>query len=320
MGLPEPVVELMSDFPDFKTPGFDMELYNRRFKEKNYVICARSNRIHYDKHWGCLSLKFALNGNEIYRTGNSTYSVNQSNFLILNLDTEYSSSIDTDTKVESFTLNFSEEYTNTFIAAVKAKTTDILDNNLDSHTKCPLFVERLYSRDALIFPVALKIHRRLNNFYQLNDEIVELFTELFCAMLDHREIINLEIGTINKAKHSTKQELYRRLQYARDFIDSCFCDPINLENIAQVACLNREYFIRQFHNYFKITPTQYLIGKRMEVAKHLLQTSEISISEVCHHVGYSDPSSFNKLFRRYFNISPSGLRIIQGGKAVMRSH
>lgn len=299
------IIELVSGFPDFKAPGFDMEIYNQRFKDKNCVISARSKRIEYDKHWGCLSLKFSMRGNEVYHVGNMTYAVNDFNFLILNHDTEYSSYIDAETEVESFTLNFSEKYTNDFFATLTAKTEDVLEHALDKKGQSSLFVERLYPKDTRIWPVASKIYTRLNNFYEITDEIAELFTQLFYEMLGHREDVKVEIENIDKIKFSTRQELYRRLNCAKDFIDSCYNKTIDLETISQVACLNREYFIRQFKNYFKITPAQYLIRKRMDAAKHLLQTTKISVSEVCHRVGYFDLSSFGKLFRRYYNFSPT---------------
>jgi AraC-like DNA-binding protein len=47
--------------------------------------------------------------------------------------------------------------------------------------------------------------------------------------------------------------------------------------------------------------------KRMDAAKLLLQTPGISITEVCQQVGYFDLSSFGKLFRRYYNLSPTDL-------------
>jgi AraC-like DNA-binding protein len=46
----------------------------------------------------------------------------------------------------------------------------------------------------------------------------------------------------------------------------------------------------------------------MDAARQLLQKSEMDISEVCERVGYSDLSSFGKLFRRYYNVSPTEVK------------
>lgn len=156
-----------------------------------------------------------MRGTEYYHTGNSTYAVNNSNFLLLNHDTEYSTHIESESEVESFTLNFSEHYTDAFFKTLVSKPADILDNNFAKATQCPRFIERLYVTDKLIYPFVGKIYNRLPHFCQLNDEVAELFAGLFAAMLQHHAAIDAEIDTIHKTKLSTRQELYRRLNYAR---------------------------------------------------------------------------------------------------------
>jgi AraC-like DNA-binding protein len=306
--MKENSVDLIAAFPDFKARGFDMKKFNQQFREKNLVISARSKRVSYDRHWGGLSLKFAIKGNEYYQTDHSKYAVNNSNFLILNKDTEYSSFIDSDTEVESLTLNFSDKFTHSFLTCLQAKPEDVLENNINKQAGSLRFTERLHPKDDLIFPYAYGIHQCLHDFDDRNDEIAELFGSLLMSLLQLNKMVLSEIDQIQKVKLSTKQELYRRLHYAKDFIDSCYNQEINLDTMSGIACLNTEYFIRQFKSHFQITPAQYLIKKRMEKARLALLSPDISISEICQEVGYSDLTSFGKLFKRYYKISPTDFR------------
>ncbi len=296
----------MSDFPDFKSRGFDMEEYNQQFREKNMIICARSKDVYYDKHWGCLSLKFVTRGNEFYQTDHSSYGVDRSNFLLLNRDTEYSSFIHSPVVVESFTLNFAEDFTRSVLAGLISKHEDLLENNINADE--PRFIERLYPRDENIFPVAAKIYERIAQIEERNEEVSELYVELLMSVLKLNRLINDEIKDVQKARQSTREEVYKRLNYAKDFIDSCFSEELTLDRISSVACMNREYFIRQFKIHYKITPNQYLIRKRMETARSRLLLTDESISNICHEVGYSDLSSFGKLFKRYFQVGPENYR------------
>lgn len=305
--MSENIIDLIATFPDFKAPGFDMKRFNQRFREKNLVIAARSKKVAYAKHWGGLSIKFALNGNEHYQTDRSHYAVNPSNFLILNKDTLYSSFIDSVDEVDSFTLNFSDTFTHTVLNSL-LKPGDALDNNIDKKYKGVRFVERLYSKDDLIVPLALRVHSCVNEFNERNDEIAELFEEIFMALLQLNKTVAGEIEKVHKIKASTRQELYNRLNNAKDFIDSCYNKEITLDNIASIACLNREYFIRQFKTYFHVTPVKYLIAKRMEAARSALLSPHASVSEVCTDVGYSDLTSFSKLFKRFYRVSPAAFR------------
>jgi AraC-like DNA-binding protein len=135
-------------------------------------------------------------------------------------------------------------------------------------------------------------------FYELMEELFRLQTET-----------NSRIRRIAKTKHSTKQEIFERLTRARDYIHSCYSNELSVDEIARVACMNAFYFIRQFRNFFGITPHQFLTQRRMEVAKALLQKNGRSVTEVCFDVGFSDASSFSKLFRRYHGFPPSARRM-----------
>ena len=79
---------------------------------------------------------------------------------------------------------------------------------------------------------------------------------------------------------------------------------LTLEKIAAIAHLNTAYFLRQFKNYFLVTPYQYIIERRLDEAKRQFETSDISVTDVCFSVGYHDLTSFIKLFKKNFSLSP----------------
>jgi AraC-like DNA-binding protein len=57
-----------------------------------------------------------------------------------------------------------------------------------------------------------------------------------------------------------------------------------------------------------ISPQQYLINYRLEKARNLLKSTNLSISEISEQVGYPDPLSFSKIFKMYYKISPTEYR------------
>jgi AraC-like DNA-binding protein len=101
-----------------------------------------------------------------------------------------------------------------------------------------------------------------------------------------------------------KMYLYKRIVQAKLFIDTHYCDSIELHNIADEASFSKFHFIRLFKTIYGNTPHQYLIKVRIENAKLLLQKN-IPVTDACFSVGFESPASFSALFKRYTNSSPS---------------
>src|SRR5471030_2523938 len=94
-----------------------------------------------------------------------------------------------------------------------------------------------------------------------------------------------------------KVYMYRRIVYAKLFIDTHFAEKIDLHNIAEEAFFSKFHFIRLFNDIYKKTPYQYLSFIRIEKAKQLLKSGQ-PVAPVCYAVGFESVSSFTSLFKR----------------------
>jgi AraC-like DNA-binding protein len=101
-----------------------------------------------------------------------------------------------------------------------------------------------------------------------------------------------------------KAYLYRRIVQSKLFIDKCFAEKIDLNNIADEAYFSKFHFIRQFKKAYGKTPHQYLTQVRIEKAMELLR-ADIPVYDVCFMVGFESLSSFSGLFKRAVGLSPS---------------
>ena len=100
-------------------------------------------------------------------------------------------------------------------------------------------------------------------------------------------------------------EIYRRLRLAREFIDDCFDQALDLEQISRQAFFSPYHFLRLFREAFQKTPHQYLTERRLEKAKELLAASDLSVTEICLIVGFQSLGSFSSLFHKNVGRSPS---------------
>ncbi|MBB5786053.1 helix-turn-helix transcriptional regulator [Jiangella mangrovi] len=92
---------------------------------------------------------------------------------------------------------------------------------------------------------------------------------------------------------------------ARDFIDRCYAEPLELADIAAAAGYSRFHLVRAFKAAYGETPGRYLQRRRVERAQELLRVADLNVTEICHVVGFSSLGSFSSLFSELVGVSPS---------------
>ncbi|MEO8711533.1 MAG: AraC family transcriptional regulator [Parafilimonas sp.] len=288
----------MNNFPDFHESRFDINEYNKTFETKNVIIHASAKNVSYANHWGPLSMKCTIKGAEHYQCNNRFYSVDENCYLILNNGQYYSSYIYSDTATESFTINFSTELLQCVLKSFSNNPDEIFE------LKYFEFIEKIYQHDprtqSLLKILYKEAAQQKPDILFITEKYYSLLENLLLQQIDVKE----EIKKIDAVKYSTQLELYKRLHYAKDFIHSCYMNAITIDTLASVSCLNTAYFLREFKKYFGITPHQYIMQRRLNAAKKLLETTSNSIAEICFAVGYEDVNSFSKLFKKNFQTTP----------------
>ncbi len=91
-------------------------------------------------------------------------------------------------------------------------------------------------------------------------------------------------------------------------IDNCMSRKIRISKICRTAGLSQNYLARLFRSHYGVTMNKYLINRRIEFARHLLECTSLPVKEIGERVGISDPQHFNKLFRKTTGKSPSSFR------------
>ena len=91
-------------------------------------------------------------------------------------------------------------------------------------------------------------------------------------------------------------------------IQTHLTQELSIVDLAQIAGMSPYYFLRMFKRSMQLTPRQYIIQQRIERAKDLLKSPELSIAEVSLRCGFSNQSHFTNVFHRVTNTTPRAYR------------
>jgi len=94
------------------------------------------------------------------------------------------------------------------------------------------------------------------------------------------------------------------LRRARDRIDRHYAEPLDLDDLARTAGISKFHFHRLFAATYGRTPAAHLSERRIERAQDLLRATNLTVTEVCHAVGFSSLGSFSARFREVVGESP----------------
>jgi AraC-like DNA-binding protein len=99
-----------------------------------------------------------------------------------------------------------------------------------------------------------------------------------------------------------------RLRSVRDRIDREYAQPLDVEALARGAHMSAGHLSREFRRVYGESPYSYLMTRRIERAKSLLDRGDLGVTEVCFLVGCSSLGTFSTRFTELVGIPPSAYR------------
>jgi AraC-like DNA-binding protein len=100
-------------------------------------------------------------------------------------------------------------------------------------------------------------------------------------------------------------DLLVHLRRARDHADRHYAQPLDLDALAAVAGISKYHFQRLFTATYGVSPAVHLSRRRVERAQDLLRATNLTVTEVCHAVGFASLGSFSSRFRELVGETPS---------------
>jgi len=91
-------------------------------------------------------------------------------------------------------------------------------------------------------------------------------------------------------------------------MDLRYADPLDLDRMAAEAGFSKFHFARAYKDVDGETPASYLTRRRIERAKDLLRSANLTVTEVCMLIGFLSLGSFSKRFSELVGMSPGAFQ------------
>ncbi len=111
-----------------------------------------------------------------------------------------------------------------------------------------------------------------------------------------------------ESKKVTRQEYLKNLNTVVEYINSNLDKKISINELAEISNLSQFHFHRIMKGLLGEPIGNYITRTRVETAALLIRYTNLEIQDIAHNVGYDKPTSLNKIFKQYYNISPTDYR------------
>lgn len=153
---------------------------------------------------------------------------------------------------------------------------------------------------------------RSEELYQIVKDMMEHNTFGMSNELRRNGQLGIFLSVIAESAAVTeKNEVDRANTYVKkavSFIQSNYCNPIKVTDVADYVCINRSYLYTLFQKSIGMSPQQFLMTFRITKATELLQLTSLPVESIAFSCGYSDPMVFAKAFRQMKKMSPTSYR------------
>ncbi|HTE27755.1 helix-turn-helix domain-containing protein [Flavitalea sp.] len=86
-------------------------------------------------------------------------------------------------------------------------------------------------------------------------------------------------------------------------------NSLSLNQLADLSGRSLSSFRRDFMAIYNMPPSQWIRQKRLEKAQELLQSTTMTITNICYTLGFENIAHFSRIFKSHFKYSPSEYRI-----------
>lgn len=271
----------------------------------NAVYYSELNEWFTSNAFRSFSMKYVIDKCIYYKVGNREHEVKGGSFLLACRQPFVKAYFESKEIVKSICIDVSSATVAEAFTVMSARQDHNFDNYLANYFRYPEFFESVCPVGSSQFKN--KLDSLVTMVRECNTEQVnkEWFLDLTEKIIYHSYGNYLALNGIRSIKLETRKELLRRLHLGKLFMDENYLTIGDISEVAVASNLSEFHFFRSFRQAFGTTTYQYILNKKLDLAKSMIIKKDRSITEVAAICNFPDLFTFSKAFKRRFGIAPS---------------
>tara|TARA_R110002020_G_scaffold275057_1_gene490306 strand:- start:18 stop:941 length:924 start_codon:yes stop_codon:yes gene_type:complete len=146
----------------------------------------------------------------------------------------------------------------------------------------------------------------INRFIRIGVKDGSKEKDLIASLALKELLIRLSQTQARDMMEKTYKELAsgNRMAHVIEYIKKNIREIISLDDLASQACMSKAHFIRTFKQDLGLTPMEFVLHKRLELAKQYLKSGGFQVQEVCYMSGFRNITYFIRAFKQEFGLTP----------------
>jgi AraC-like DNA-binding protein len=166
-----------------------------------------------------------------------------------------------------------------------------------------------------------------------NDEILKSYYQsvrsyLSFSEIPHEQLLLLKfeellLSLFSNKKHQHLTDYFISLRQSKEVhmervMEENFAYNLKIENYASLCHMSLSNFKRSFKQIYNTTPGAWLQCRKLDLARHLILTSELAVNQISFDCGFEDTSHFIRVFKQKYLLTPHQYRLKHSKTATVR--
>ncbi len=165
------------------------------------------------------------------------------------------------------------------------------------------------------------IHTKDDAIFKLFEELTAKYeSDTITDRLDVKSLAMKILSSYIDASHKTAKvaspDSEEKISGVLSYIDEKIATHISNLELSELCYQHPNHFVRFFKKKTGLTPQKYITERRVQMAKRLIEQTDLKFTDIAAQVGFCDAPHLSKVFKKYYSLTPQEYRKVRDRQKI----